>query len=340
MVGNNEMKQLVLGLFLIVALACVAIPVLAVDVTITATPNYTGVPIVTCSPALNITGLSAVLVGNITHTGGDNATMRGFDWGYSTGNYTSSWNETGNFSIGVFYHGITGLTPGVEVFWKAFAVNIYGQGNSTECDFVAGSGLPLAPTNLTITQTGTGSINLTWTMGVGADTTTIRGKDDGYPTNMTDGYLVYSGNGTWVEVADLDLSSYQYGYRAWSYNSYGYSLDYAQTTIGGSSIMMTLTLALGLMSLILMVFGFLYKPASIMLLLIAGVGWIVTGALMYNSSIIGSANTPVATLLMMLALLCFVWTFVAVMKLRRGRLGSYEKDYQNYEDKVRHITRR
>lgn len=234
MAGNNGMKQLALGLFLIVALVCVAMPVLAVDVTITATPNYTGVPIVICDLALNITGISAVLVGNITSVGGDNATMRGFEWGNSTGNYTLSWNETGNYSTGVFYHEITGLTPVEEIFWRAFATNSYGQGNSTECNFLTGSGLPLAPTNFTATAIGTSSANLTWVMGLGANNVMIRMSEEGYPQNVTDGILVYSGNETDVVVNGLNLDTATYYFSAWSENAYGYSVDHAEAQVGGT----------------------------------------------------------------------------------------------------------
>jgi hypothetical protein len=233
MAGNNEMRWL--GLLLVVSLVCVAVPALA-DVTITATPNYTGVPIVICNLAINITGVSAVLVGNITHTGGDNATIRGFEWGLSTGNYTLSWNETGNFSVGVFYHEITGLSPEIEVFWRAFAVNSYGQGNSTECDFVTGSGLPLAPTNFTAIAVGTSSANLTWLMGLGANITIVRMSEDGYPQNVTDGILVYPGNETYAVVGGLNLDTTTYYFSAWSESDYGYSALHAEVSVGGTNM--------------------------------------------------------------------------------------------------------
>jgi len=235
-----------LPVLLVLFILLLPVAVLATDVTIIAIPNYVGVLLVTCSLAQNITATSAVLVGNITHTGGDNATMRGFEWGYSTGNYTLSWNETGNFTTGVFYHEITGLTPDTEVFWRAFAENVYGQGNSSECSFLAGSGLPLAPTNFTATQISADSANLTWVMGVSADGVIIRGSESGYPASITDGYLVYNGTGTEVTVEGLALSTNAYSYSAWSWNSYGYSLDYAQAQIGGDTFMVAIFIAIAL----------------------------------------------------------------------------------------------
>lgn len=264
-------------LLVVLALVVVLAPssyALAIDVTITATPAYVGVPIVTCSSAINITSTSGVLVGNIVHIGGANATTRGFDWGYSTGNYTWSWNETGNFGTGVFYHEITGLTLEAQVFWRAFAINTNGQGNSTECSFLVGSGLPLPPTDFEITQTSADSANLTWTMGVTADRTIIRGSDNGYPSSITDGYLVYNGTGTLASVEGLLLSTNAYYYRAWSWNIYGYSLDYAQTRIGGD---MQAILMFGLLFLVAIGFIVVYLWKREMWLgIAAGTVWVAT----------------------------------------------------------------
>lgn len=116
------------------------------------------------------------------------------------------------------------------------------------------SNLPGAPTDFTITQTGPTSINITWTMGVGANTTLIRVGTDNYPENVTDGYLVYSGSGTYVEVDGLNLDSQTYYYRAWSYNDYGYSVDYAQDYIGGQMALLGIFAAMG----IALLFGFFH----------------------------------------------------------------------------------
>jgi len=96
--------------------------------------------------------------------------------------------------------------------------------------------------------------------------------------------------------------------------------------------------AVGLLSLIVMIFGFVYKPASVPMLLIAGVGWIVTGALVLNNTPLGSLNTPVVILMIMLALTCFIWIYATVWLPRRNRPSREDKDYQDYEEKVRRIT--
>ena len=94
---------------------------------------------------------------------------------------------------------------------------------------------PQPPTDMDITQVGVGSINITWTKGIGANITIVRGSTVGYPYSIFDGNAIYSGNGTSVQVDDLDLTNYTYYYRAWSQNNYGTSSGYDQASIGHGS---------------------------------------------------------------------------------------------------------
>ena len=110
--------------------------------------------------------------------------------------------------------------------------------------------VPNPPEDFTITQIGANSINITWSMGTAANITIIRGSTSGYPWLITDGSAVYSGNGTYVVVEDLALSSNTYYYRAWSQNEYGTSTGYAQASIGEDTgttdVTELMTLILGL----------------------------------------------------------------------------------------------
>lgn len=245
MVGNNAMRWIAVVLLLMVCLVMMPHILAASDITVTAVPNYEGVPIVACSGAMNITYASATLHGEVTIIGGSNVTCRGFDWGYSTGNYTMSWNETGTFEPGTFDHDIAGLESNVQVYWRAFAINTQGQGNSTELNFLTVA-LPSAPTDFTITQIGDTIVHITWTMGDRANTTIIRGSSTGYPATVTSGYLVYSGNETYVVVDSLNLDTATYYYRAWSANEYGYSTDYAEGYAGNPLGMPTIMFVVGL----------------------------------------------------------------------------------------------
>jgi len=181
----------------------------------------------------------------LTSLGNANVTCQGFEWGYYTGNYTMSWNTTGNFTIGAFSHGINTLLPNWTVYWRAFAINEHGQGNSTELNFLT-TGLPYAPTDFTVTELDTTMANITWGMGLYANTTIIRGSTIGYPRSVTDGYLVYSGNETSHTVGNLNLDTTTYYYRAWSHNNYGYSQNYAQDYAGDPIGLPPLVFAVGL----------------------------------------------------------------------------------------------
>lgn len=188
------------------------------------------IPTVTAQNATTITGVSAIVHGTITDTGNENPNIIGFEWGLSSGNYSHNWTDSGSFTR-AFQHTISGLSTNTQVLWRAFAINSAGRGNSTEMDFWT-LALPLAPTDFTITQIGYNSYNISWTMGAAANTTTIRVSETGYPPTVAGGYPLYSGNETWVIVNGLNPDMTTYYYRAWSENEYGYSLDYAETSLG------------------------------------------------------------------------------------------------------------
>ena len=223
------MKLRALLVATILVLLLVPTIVLATDIIIVVYPLVR--PTVDTAAANNITHSSGTIWGEIVKTGNDNPSMRGFEWGNSTGNYTDSWNETGSYGVGAFSYTVGNLTVGETVFWRAFATNIIGTGYSSEGNFTTLT-LPYPPTNFKITQIGVDSANITWDMGVGADNTIIRGSTNGYPFSPLDGSDIYSGNGTWVLVNGLNLDTTVYYYRAWSENSFGYSEGYAQARIG------------------------------------------------------------------------------------------------------------
>lgn len=80
--------------------------------------------------------IRATLNGTITATGGENADTRGFDYGYVSGAYASSWTETGSFGTGAFSRQITGFDFGRKVYFRAKAHNSTGWGYGTEQSFV------------------------------------------------------------------------------------------------------------------------------------------------------------------------------------------------------------
>lgn len=243
-IGNDGFRLVALLVALVLIAALWAGPVLASDIEITASPAVAW-PTVESSAADNITDSGATLHGAITDVGSANATVRGFEWGYSPGSYTYNWTEEGNFGAGTFSHWVGNLTPQSQVCWRAFAINPSGRGNSTERCFVT-IALPDAPTDFTVTPVGNTIVQIDWTMGARADTTVIRCSSTGYPSSITDGYLVYSGNETSVAVSGLNLDTATYYYRAWSHNDHGYSTEYAEGWAGNPLGIPALMFVIGL----------------------------------------------------------------------------------------------
>ena len=67
---------------------------------------------------------------------------------------------------------------------------------------------PQAPIDFTSTKIGYRSINLSWTMGEGAQKTVIVYKPDSYPITRVDGTEIYRNNGTWHLATDLKPDDY------------------------------------------------------------------------------------------------------------------------------------
>jgi len=193
-------------------------------------------PAVTSSNATDIEMIRATLYGDVTAMGGLAITERGFEWGVSSGNYSTNWTAEGIFGLGEFNHIIESLSVNITYYWRAFAINDGDLiGYSEERFFVTLLlQLPLAPTNLVATQVGLDAANITWANGYLAVNTIIRIKEGSYPESPTDGGDIYDGTGNSTTYWGLDLDTKTYYISAWSENAMGYSIDYAQAKIGGN----------------------------------------------------------------------------------------------------------
>ena len=92
-------------------------------------------PTVTTQSATNIATTSCIGNGNITDTGGENCTRRGFCYKAGTsGDPTTSDSvayDDGSFGTGAFTKSITGLTPNTSYRVRAYAVNSAGTSYGT-----------------------------------------------------------------------------------------------------------------------------------------------------------------------------------------------------------------
>jgi len=105
------------------------------NITVTASFAFTTViPTLTTSSATSLTQTAATLSGNITNTGGENATVQGFEYGL-TASYGSSVSGNGSYGTGSFGIQITGLTCGTTYHYRAYATNTAGSGFGADTTF-------------------------------------------------------------------------------------------------------------------------------------------------------------------------------------------------------------
>ncbi|MFA5778407.1 MAG: hypothetical protein WC870_02905, partial [Candidatus Paceibacterota bacterium] len=117
-------------------------------------PNY---PTVTSSPVTNITRTGATLNGEITATGGADATARGFQYGMTNSYGTTVTESSGPYSTGVFTADLSNLlTCGQPYYFRAYATNIAGTSygaettfTTTTCDTGGGGGGTVTPPPVT-----------------------------------------------------------------------------------------------------------------------------------------------------------------------------------------------
>jgi photosystem II stability/assembly factor-like uncharacterized protein len=171
---------------------------LAASVNIDATGNdgyiYTSqpsiIPDVSSAPVSNIFQNTATLNGYITNSGFDYNTVRGFEWGATTG-YGTTTIENGLFNTGHLYTNISSLSPNTTYHYRSYTTNSAGTSYGQDQSFTT---LPLSsPTLLdygeapATTTSATLNGNVLYT---GGSNITIRGfeygKDISYGKTTTE----------------------------------------------------------------------------------------------------------------------------------------------------------
>ncbi len=105
--------------------------------------SQTSAPTTTTQSASSITTTTATLNGNITDTGGEDNTERGFNIGTDT-NYTmTDITESGTYSTGSYSLTATGLTCGTTYHYRAYSTNTAGTGTGSDETFTT-SACPVA----------------------------------------------------------------------------------------------------------------------------------------------------------------------------------------------------
>lgn len=86
-------------------------------------------------PATSIAVASATLNGDITATGGENATARGFRYRPSGAAAWTEWTEAGSFGAGTFSYPLTGLTQATAYEYQAMSDNSSGRAYGSTVQF-------------------------------------------------------------------------------------------------------------------------------------------------------------------------------------------------------------
>jgi len=180
---------------------------------------------VTTQAVSSISSTTATGNGNITAIGSANATKRGVCWNI-TGSPTianSKAEETGSFGTGAFTRPMTGLSPGVKYYVKAYAYNEAGYSYGAEVNFTT---LKVAPTVTTQLATevsqnhvkGNGNITA-----LGGENATERGFEYGLTKTATwtkKETGSYGIGAFYLTIENLQANT-AYWYRAYAVNSIG-----------------------------------------------------------------------------------------------------------------------
>ncbi len=182
-------------------------------------------PAVTTSAAVAVEETTAILVGDVTDAGNLDVTTRGFEYDTDSGApYANDWHEHGTFGEGLYTGAVSSLSEGTLYYYRAYATNTEGTTYGSEETFLS---KPDEPTGFTATATTAILYTLDWVKGTGAQTTVVRGKVGSFPTDVSDGTLIYNGP---LATCTHDVAGEHWYYRAWSYATDGGLSQYSDET--------------------------------------------------------------------------------------------------------------
>jgi len=229
----------------------------------TATTLSLSAPSISSPTATAITSTTATLGGNVTSDGGATVTARGVVWAETSLNSNptiggaNTNNEVGSGTTGIFTVSATGLPVATQISYAAYATNSQGTTYTSVPTFYTLENQPTTPASVIVFGTvTTGSINLSWTNGNGANrivvarlaaTTRVAPTNaNGYSVNSADftdvlnsqtgtgNIVIYNGTGSSVTVTGLStLTSYTFD--IYEYNGATVTANYSSNISGTKS---------------------------------------------------------------------------------------------------------
>ena len=204
-------------------------------------------PVVSTTPATEVTVSTATSGGTITSDGGATITVNGVCWGLNSNPTTDGSKTVDGGSIGQYISNLTGLEGGTIYHIRAYATNSVGTAYGADMSFTT---LGLAPISLTqpVTNNSATEVTLNGTVTANYLSTTVTfeyGTSTSYGQSVTANPSPVVGNSiTNVSASISGLSAgVTYHYRIKTVNSLGttYGDDMTFTTSGQAPIVVTQT---------------------------------------------------------------------------------------------------
>lgn len=189
-------------------------------------------PTVSTTTASSITSTSASSGGNVTIEGASAVTAKGVCWSTSANPLVTGSHTTDGTGLGSFTSSITGLTPGMTYYYRAYATNGCSTAYGAEYSFTTPCADPSAQaSNVTFSGVTDQQMTVNWTApgGTSADGVIVVAKAGSAPDAPSDGtsytanaafgsgtqigtgtYVVFMGGGTSVTVTGLTASTTYY----------------------------------------------------------------------------------------------------------------------------------
>jgi len=189
-------------------------------------------PTVTTTDITSITSISATGGGNVTNDGGAAISARGVCWSTSQNPTIADKKTTDGSGKGIFPSSITGLTPGVTYYIKAYAINSVGTAYGAQITTTATPVLPTLTTSEISSISGFSAIsggNITSNGGVQVSSRGVCWSTSQDPTISNSKSIDGTGNGVFVSSLNGLVSGTTYFVRAYATNSIGTAYGNAVT---------------------------------------------------------------------------------------------------------------
>ena len=181
-------------------------------------------PTVATGEVTNITATTADCSGNVTSDGGSSVTDRGVCWSTSENPTTSNSKTTDGTGMGTYTSNITGLSPYITYYVRAYATNTKGTAYGEQEVFTTNQGMPTVVTGEVTNITATTTICDGTVTADGGSSVTARGVCWSTKENPTiDNNKTSNGTGTGTFTSNLTSLSTNTTYyvRAYATNSEG-----------------------------------------------------------------------------------------------------------------------